>query len=117
MSEQFERQTAIFIYYAFAFLLLWEWLRPLQDFTETGNTLVFVLFIGISFFFISIGAKWYTAAAVKIVYILFVQHLLFFEGSLLNPSWIGKFINDIRDNIALMMNASWMDITSPFRTQ
>ncbi|MEM5018666.1 transglutaminaseTgpA domain-containing protein [Metabacillus indicus] len=116
MSEQMERQTAIFIYYAFAFLLLWEWLRPLQDFTETGNTLVFVLFIGISFFFISIGAKWYTSAAVKIVYILFVQHLLFFEGSLLNPSWIGTFINDIRDNIALMMNASWMDITSPFRT-
>lgn len=116
MSEQFERQTAIFIYYAFAFLLLWEWLRPLQDFTETGNTLVFVLFIGISFFFISIGAKWYTAAAGKFVYILFVQHLLFFEGSLLNPSWVGTFINDIRDNIALMMNASWMDITSPFRT-
>ncbi|WHZ58126.1 transglutaminase TgpA family protein [Metabacillus hrfriensis] len=116
MSENFDKLTSAYIYYGFAFLLLWEWLRPLQDFTETGNTVVFVLFIGLSFLFISVKARWYIGALVKIFYILFVQHLLFFEGSFFSPAWIGLFIGDISNNAALMMEANWMEISSPFRT-
>ncbi|WP_191566396.1 DUF3488 and DUF4129 domain-containing transglutaminase family protein [Metabacillus idriensis] len=116
MSVNLEKQTPIYIYYGFAFLLLWEWLRPLQDFTETGNTFVFVIFIGLSFLFISIKSRWYVAVSVKIFYLLFVLHLLFFEGSFFNPAWLAIFIGDIIDNAELMLDASWMDITSPFRT-
>jgi transglutaminase-like putative cysteine protease len=109
-------KTIAFVYYLFAFLLLWEWLRPLQKFTDTSYTFVFVLFIGISFFLTFMKARWYVTFPVKIVAILLMLHGLYFDGVFFGFLWMKDLIQDITFNIGLIQSADWMSMTSSYRS-
>jgi transglutaminase-like putative cysteine protease len=105
-----------FVYYLFAFMLLWEWLRPLQEFTDTANTFIFVFFIGISFLLVFFKSRWYVAFPVKISIILFMLHGLYFEGVFFSFLWVRELVQDIVFNINLIPGANWVNMTSSFRS-
>jgi hypothetical protein len=109
-------RTIAFVYYLFAFILLWEWLRPLQEFTDTANTYIFVFFIGISFFLTFFKAQWYVTFPVKITIILFMLHGLYYEGLFFSFLWMNDFVEDIIFNIRLIPSADWVSLTSSFRS-
>ncbi|MFC0274557.1 DUF4129 domain-containing transglutaminase family protein [Metabacillus herbersteinensis] len=116
IKASYDQKSTAFIYYFFAFLLLWEWLRPLQEFTDTANTFIFVFFVGVSFILTFLKARWFITFPVKIMIILFILHGLFFEGVFFGFSWFGELVNELFYNLSLIPEARWMDITSAFRT-
>lgn len=111
-----EGKATAFIYYLFAFVLLWEWLRPLQIFTDTANTFIFVFFIGVSFLLIFFKSPWYVTIPVKMTIILFMIHGLFYEGVFFGFLWVGDLVGDIALNINTIQHANWMGITASFRS-
>lgn len=115
-SDSFEGKSVALLYYIFAFILLWEWLRPLGVFTDTGNTFIFVFFIGVSFLMTFFHTKWYITFPVKIFIIMFMLHGLYFEGVFFNFLWVRDLIRDIGFNFSLIPSADWMGMTSNFRS-
>ena len=115
-SNSFEGKSVALLYYVFAFILLWEWLRPLNAFTDTGNTFIFVFFIGVSFLMTFFHTKWYITFPVKIFIIMFMLHGLYFEGVFFSFLWISDLMRDIGFNFSLIPSADWMGMTSNFRT-
>lgn len=115
-SNSFEEKSVALLYYVFAFILLWEWLRPLGEFTDTGNTFIFVFFIGVSFVMTFFHTKWYITFPVKMFIIMFMLHGLYFEGVFFSFVWISDLIRDIGFNLSLIPSTDWMGMTSNFRT-
>ncbi|QGQ44125.1 DUF4129 domain-containing transglutaminase family protein [Metabacillus sediminilitoris] len=109
-------KTIAFVYYLFAFLLLWEWLRPLQAITDTANTFIFVFFIGISFFLTFLKARWYVTFPVKLIVILFLLNGLYYEGVFFSFLWVENLKKDIIGNMTFIQSADWMSMTSSYRT-
>lgn len=42
------KRFSTLVLYLFGFLLIWEWIRPLEQLTDTGNVWVFLLFLCIA---------------------------------------------------------------------
>ncbi|WP_083584438.1 DUF4129 domain-containing transglutaminase family protein [Bacillus weihaiensis] len=115
-SEETKGKSVAFLYYLFAFMLLWEWLRPLNDYTDTANTFIFILFIGLSFLLTFLKTKWYVNFPVKIFLILFILHGLFFEGVFFQFLWIKELGSELVYNLQLIPQADWVNMTPSFRT-
>lgn len=104
------------VFYVLAFFLLLEWLRPLQDFTDTGSTAFFIIFVGLSFLLTYFKLKWYVILPIVFGYIAFAIQLLFYEEMLLSMSWFTLFIEDVRSNLSFIGSGLWQDMTPSFRT-
>ncbi|MEC2075138.1 transglutaminase TgpA family protein [Metabacillus fastidiosus] len=114
---RFKEQNPIaFIYYFFAFLLLSEWLSPLQKFTDTANTYIFMLFIGVSFLLTFLRIKWFIVFPINISIILYFLYDIYYKDHFSGSSWIGQLLEEIVRNTDLIRHTMWNDMTSPFRT-
>ncbi|WP_339197747.1 DUF4129 domain-containing transglutaminase family protein [Aeribacillus sp. FSL k6-2211] len=111
-----KQQIVNFCLYLLSFILLWEWLRPLEYSTDSIYTVIFVIFIGISLFFTFMQLKWYISYPVKLCYIFFFIHQLFYNGSVFEIGWILEFIHDLRYNLNLITERYFGGMTPPFRT-
>lgn len=111
-----ERKATAFVYYFFAFMLLWEWLRPLQEVTDTANTYIFVIFIGVSFLLLFLKLRWYVTFPIKMILILIILHGLYFDGIFFRFLWMEEFIRDIIRNTSLIQSGNWNNITSSYRS-
>src|SRR3954447_23100567 len=111
-----ERKTTASVYYLFAFMLLWEWLRPLQEVTDTENTYIFVIFIGVSFLLLFLKLRWYVTFPIKMILILIILQGLYFEGIFFSFLWMEEFIRDIIGNTSLIQSANWINMTPSYRS-
>lgn len=100
----------------FGFLLLWEWLRPLETVTDTKETAGFIIFIGVSFLLLFLRVPFVFSALIKIFLIFYMIHSLYFRYDFLDSTWLGIFISDFMKNIGLMFQANWLGMTPIFRT-
>lgn len=100
----------------FGFLLLWEWLRPLETVTDTKETAGFVIFIGVSFLLLYLRVPFVFSALIKFFLIFYMIHSLYFRHDFLDSTWLGIFISDFMKNIGLMFQANWLGMTPIFRT-
>ncbi|TXC81887.1 DUF4129 domain-containing protein [Metabacillus litoralis] len=116
LQRENDSKTIAFIYYIFAFILLWEWLRPLEDYTDTANTFIFSFFIGVSFILIFFKVRWYFTYPIKLFIIAFMLHGLYFEGVFFSFLWLKDLGRDIAYNFGLIPNADWLNMTSSFRS-
>ena len=91
----------------FGFLLLWEWLRPLETVTDTKETTGFVIFVGVSFLLLYLRVPFLYSALIKVFLIFYMIHSLYFIQDFLNSSWIGIFVGDVIKNIEFMFQANW----------
>jgi transglutaminase-like putative cysteine protease len=100
----------------FSFFLLWEWLRPITQLTDTSNMGIFIVFLIVSFTasFLNIKVIW--QSILMLIYILFSIHRLHYQEGLLNPSWLASFIKDCANNIRLLLSRQWYDLSNEFRT-
>jgi hypothetical protein len=67
----------LLLFYVLTFLLLWEWLRPLQYFTDTGHTVFFILFIALVFLLTFFKVPWFIRFPVSLGFVLFALHIDF----------------------------------------
>ncbi len=111
-----QRNFTTFLLYTLCFFLLWEWLRPVQHLTDTGNFGIFLGFIilalVLSFLKVLPVVKW----SIKIVYILSMIQFVYYGGTIFHFAWIGAFFNDFIRNVALVWNGDLMNLSDSFRT-
>ncbi|PLR98670.1 transglutaminase domain-containing protein [Bacillus sp. T33-2] len=107
---------AVWLLYTFSFLLLWEWLRPLEELTATGHLGIFLFFIFICLMMSMLGMPVIPGFFVKSIFILYALHFLYYEGSFFDSRWLSLFVGDFIKNIGLVWDSEWSEITNVFRS-
>lgn len=105
-----------FLLFAAGFLLFWEWLRPLEQITDTGNLYLFVIYTAICFtasFFIS---NKLAVFLVKAFALLFIMDFLFIEPFFFSIEWFQIVLMEINYNIGAILDNNWLAITAFFRS-
>lgn len=102
--------------YLFGFLLLLEWMRPVEELTDTGNIWAFMifLFLSLSFSYLNVGA--FYSFLIKAVYVIFVLQFLYFEGSFFSFEWLPFFIEDMAKNVENLILLQWDQLSDMFRS-
>ncbi|MDS9998569.1 DUF4129 domain-containing transglutaminase family protein [Bacillus atrophaeus] len=116
LDENQGSRMSLLLFYFLAFLLLWEWLRPLHNFSDTKHTGFFILFIGLTFLLTFFRVKWYVTVPFCILFTLISIHILFYDGSIFNVSWISSFLQDVFMNIGFIKSGNWNEMIPSFRT-
>jgi transglutaminase-like putative cysteine protease len=111
-----KRDIPSFLLNMLGFILLWEWLRPIEKLTNTDNIEMFIVFLLVSFVISYLNMKWFWQFLIKIVYILFSINQLHYEEGFFHASWVKSFFGDIAYNIGLLFTRQWNDITNEFRS-
>ena len=111
-----KRDFQTLLLYAFSFLLLWEWLRPVEQLTDTDHIELFVIFILLSFSVSFLKVKWIWKTILKIWFIFFSVNKLHYNTGLFDFSWLSSFFSDLATNFSLILAGNWVDITNEFRT-
>ncbi|MBS2967524.1 transglutaminase domain-containing protein [Metabacillus sp. KIGAM252] len=113
-GDFFSKITAL-LYYLFAFFLLWEWLVPLDIYTDTGSTWIFVLFIALNFLLSYLRVTWMITIPLQLGFLAIALEQLFYKEM---PLFEGfrSFAREFVYNAGLIPASSWMEMTSPFRT-
>ncbi|MBS4175865.1 DUF4129 domain-containing transglutaminase family protein [Bacillus sp. FJAT-49736] len=111
-----ESKGFIILLYLFSFFLLWEWIRPLETITDTGNVYLFVLFIFMSLALYIFNNRRGIDIILKIFFILFSIHHLYFHQSLLHLSWVESFISNLFHNLKRLFAGNWDLLSGEFRS-
>lgn len=111
-----KRDFPTFLLYVFGFMLIWEWLRPVEQLTDTDNIETFLVFIIVAFATSFLRLKWFWQFLINAFYILFSVNQFYYEGGFLKTEWLSTFLSDLVNNFGLIFARSWNDLTDQFRT-
>ena len=111
-----KRDFQTFLLYAFSFLLLWEWLRPVEQLTSTDHIELFVMFILLSFAASFLKVKWIWKTILKVWFILFSLNKFHYDAGFFDFSWLSSFFSDLITNFGLILARNWLELTNEFRT-
>lgn len=111
-----QKKFSTLLLYTFSFFLLWEWLRPVEQLTDTGNLGVFLGFIILALILAFLSVPTFLKWTIKMVYILYQIQSVYYDGSILDFSWLGSFFTDVIRNLGLVWNGDLMALSNPFRT-
>jgi transglutaminase-like putative cysteine protease len=115
-ADENRRTMTSVILYMFGFLLLWEWMRPLEQLTDTSNILVFILFIVLGLVMYYFHVNMVVSGFIKCLYILYSLHYLYYEGAFFSPEWVLPFFMEIKENLGFVSAAEWPQLTDLFRS-
>ncbi len=111
-----KRDLPSFLLYAFGFLLLWEWLRPIEQLTDTENIEMFLFFLLIAFICSYSKLRWIWQAVIKIGFILFAINRFHYEEGFFQVGWLLALVSDLFDNMGLIIGRNWSEISNEFRS-
>lgn len=111
-----KQRSNLFLLYGLGFFLLWEWLRPLEQITNTGHVHYFVYFllIALSLYFIRIRP--WIGFLLKILLIYLFLFLVFGKGNSGLGGWSYLLLQDSVDNIKLLLTGQFEALSDSFRT-
>lgn len=109
-------RRVLLLYYLLAFVLLWEWLKPVMVLTDTGGLWLFLTFIALSFFLGLFSLHWVIIFPLKIMYIFFALHYAYMGSFLPTPQTMSPIIHNLLSNIGVFVRYEWGSITDPMRT-
>ncbi len=104
------------ISYLCAFLLFWEWLRPLEEVTDTSGISIFVIYAAFCFFLSFIQLPWHFSTPLKLAGLAFILDGLFMPQAFLTKSWFGFIYEHIKYNFSIMIDLQWWEMTPLFRS-
>lgn len=116
LDDQKGSRLSLLLFYFLAFLLLWEWLRPLDHFTDTKHTGFFIVFIGLTFLLTFFRMRWFVTVPFCVLFTFISIHILFYEGSIFDLSWVSSFLQDVYLNITFIQTGQWNNMIPSFRT-
>jgi transglutaminase-like putative cysteine protease len=111
-----KRDWGTFLLYVFGFVLLWEWIRPLKELTDTGHLNVFIFYILLSFALAYFQTPIWISFPVKILYILNCVNFFYFKSDFFSLEWLTVIFNDLISNFAYVFDGQWTELTNVFRT-
>ncbi|QDP42071.1 DUF4129 domain-containing protein [Radiobacillus deserti] len=116
MNLGFQQRVYQSIIYLCGFLLFWEWLRPLEEISDTGSVPVFVLYAAFCFLISFFQVRWWISFPLKLAGMLFILDSLFLSEALFSKPWFTVLYLHITYNIDLIMSQSWGEMTPVFRS-
>src|SRR3954453_8030116 len=111
-----KRDLPAFLLYAFGFLLLWEWLRPIEQLTDTEGMEMFILFLLISFMCSYSKLRWIWQWVIKIGFILFAINRFHYEEDFFQFGWLFALVSDLLSNFGLIIDRNWSELSNEFRS-
>lgn len=117
MNELTVSRLLHLVLYLLGFLILWEWIRPLETISDVGDSQYFVIFIVMVLIanFFSIKLLWKTL--VVFLYISFVSYSLYYGSNpMFGLEWFILFIGDFIRSIQAIVQLDWNEVTNSFRT-
>lgn len=60
--------------------------------------------------------RWFVTVPFCVLFTLISIHLLFYQGSIFDLSWVSSFLQDVYLNITLIQSGQWNDMIPSFRT-
>lgn len=111
-----KRDFSTFILYALGFLLLWEWLRPIEEITDTSHIGTFIVFMLICFVLSYLRMHWPWQWLIKIVFILAAINRLHYHEGFFHGNWVIEMAADLINNLTLLFSNSWNQLSNEFRT-
>ncbi|RKL67151.1 peptidase [Salipaludibacillus neizhouensis] len=120
LKKQHTRSITHFFIYSMAFLILWEWLRPIPQVTNTAEIHVFVLFALLSAVLIYFRISYWIIVPVLLIASLYGVHTIFYEGSFFSLEGVLEtlrlFTGEVKYNLGLIYAREFAYLTDPFRT-
>ncbi|WP_170006322.1 DUF4129 domain-containing transglutaminase family protein [Bacillus fonticola] len=99
------------------FLLLWEWILPLEDVSNTANTRYFFMFALACFLLAFTKLHWTVTGFIKWVLVLFLLKELFpIRHTTGWVEWFTQFFTTVLENILLTAQGQWASLDNVFRT-
>ncbi len=111
-----KRNIPTVLLYVLSFLLLWEWLRPVEQLTDTNHLEMFIVFLLIALAVSYFRMKWIWQSIIKLVVILFSINQFHYKEGFFQFSWINSFLIDIVNNLGLLLGREWNHLSNEFRT-
>lgn len=111
-----KRGIPAFLLYSFGFLLLWEWLRPIEQLTNTQDIEMFLAFLLIAFTLSFLKVKRIFQSTINILFILFSIMRFHYDQALFQFDWLQSFIKDVLENIGLLASGNWVNLSNEFRS-
>ena len=117
MNEQTIRRFLHIVLYVFGFLILWEWIRPLETISDVGNSHYFVIFIVFMMIADYFSLRWLWKWPAALLYVAFVSYILYYGANpMFGPGWVIMLIGDFVRSIFAVIQLDWNDVTNSFRT-
>ncbi|MFC0190522.1 DUF4129 domain-containing transglutaminase family protein [Fictibacillus aquaticus] len=104
------------VLYALGFLLLWEWLRPIEVLTDTSDVQIFVMYTAFLFIVTYFQFPFYISFPVKLLALLYALHSMYFPDVFLSFRWFPYFMEDVKTNIGFIADRDWDSMTSLSRS-
>nr|WP_280518656.1 transglutaminaseTgpA domain-containing protein [Lederbergia wuyishanensis] len=98
------------------FFLVWEWIRPLDQITHTGEIHYFVIFIAASLSLNILPVYTWFRQLLKTGLIIVFLYIVFGRGHTTFTEWIYVFFNDIYMNVKMLLSWNVDDLSDMFRT-
>ncbi|MFE4813641.1 DUF4129 domain-containing transglutaminase family protein [Peribacillus simplex] len=114
-TEKLERFMHVLMY-VFGLVLITEWLRPVDKLTDTGNIIIFILFLLYSLLLHYFRIHWSIRFILISAYIMISLQFLHSKDALFQLSWLKGFLADFKGNLGFIYDGNWELITNPFRT-
>ncbi|WP_067725170.1 transglutaminase TgpA family protein [Oceanobacillus damuensis] len=118
MNEQ--KNISIFFYttilYLCGFFLFLEWLYPLEQVSDTTNSIIFVIYTFFCFFISLFKLRWWIGLVLKGFALLFILNGLYFTEAMLSPLWMEQLLMEVSFNLQVLFSAEWYYLTPMFRS-
>ena len=98
------------------FLLLLEWVWPIEQLSETAEIWVFQVFLIVSLLLSLLKVPLFIRVFIKGIMIVYFLHFLYFEGSFFQTGWVLPFLDEFRFNIEYFLSINWTEFTDSFRS-
>ncbi|MEH7272992.1 DUF4129 domain-containing transglutaminase family protein [Neobacillus vireti] len=111
-----KRDIQSFLLYLFGFLLLWEWLRPVEQLTKTNHIEMFIIFILLSFAVTFLRLRWIWRTILKLWFILFSLNQFHYQDGFFQLGWLSSLFGELTNNFGMIFAQNWAGLTNVFRT-
>ena len=111
-----EQRWIMLMLYGFGLFLLMEWLKPIGQLTDTGNILVFILFVILSLLLYYLGVHWFFRFLLLSSYILVAIQWFHSDLPFFHFTWISVLFDDFQANLSAVFKGHWEALTDSFRT-
>lgn len=102
----------------FTFLLLMEWLKPIEIITDTSDVYYFSIFAALSLMVYAFNLSKKAIVPILLCYIFFTEYMLFYRADyfMSQDSWLMAFVMDIKDGVTQTVTGELTGLTSSYRT-
>ncbi|MFP7478353.1 transglutaminaseTgpA domain-containing protein [Terribacillus saccharophilus] len=105
-----------YLIFVCGFLLFWEWLRPLDQISDTGNLPIFIMFTAICFLLSMFKLRWWLSFLLKFILMVIVLQAFLIQENLVSGSWFTFILTELQSNLQFLFTGDFVSLSPFFRT-